>query len=75
MVLSSHDLNIALREVDKLWLLSPAGNFQGAPEDAVLKGWLNQLFQNEHIDFDASDGEYYFKKEFKHKVTESWKII
>ena len=68
IILSTHDLNIALREVDKLWLISSAGNFQGAPEDAVLKGWLNQLFQNEHIGFDEQEGEFYFKKEFRAKV-------
>lgn len=68
IVLSSHDLNIALREVDKLWIITETGNFQGAPEDAVLQGWLNQLFNNEHIGFDLQEGEYYFKKDFKAKV-------
>ncbi len=68
VVLSTHDLNIALREVDKLWIVTEMGNYQGAPEDAVLKGWLNQLFKNEHIGFDLQEGEYYFRKEFKAKV-------
>jgi iron complex transport system ATP-binding protein len=68
VVLSTHDLNIALREVDKLWLIAPGGNYQGAPEDAVLKGWLNQLFRNEHIGFDEQEGEFFFKKEFRAKV-------
>src|SRR5690606_18861416 len=64
IILSTHDLNIALREVDKLWLIAPGANFQGAPEDAVLNGWLNQLFINEHIGFDENEGEFFFKKEF-----------
>jgi iron complex transport system ATP-binding protein len=68
IVLSTHDLNIALREVDKLWIITEKGNFQGAPEDAVMKGWLNQLFQNEHLGFDEKDGEFFFKKNFKAKV-------
>lgn len=68
VVLSTHDLNIALREVDKLWLIAPEGNYQGAPEDAVLKGWLNQLFRNEHIGFDEQEGEFFFKKDFRAKV-------
>lgn len=68
IVLSTHDLNIALREVDKLWLISPEGNFQGAPEDAALNGWLNKLFRNEHVGFDELEGEFYFKKEFRAKV-------
>ena len=68
VILSTHDLNIALREVDKLWIATENGNYQGAPEDAVLKGWLNQLFRNEHIGFDENEGEFYFRKEFKAKV-------
>ena len=68
IILSTHDLNIALREVDKLWIATESGIYQGAPEDAVLQGWLNQLFQNEHIGFDANEGEFFFKKEFKAKV-------
>ncbi len=68
IVLSTHDLNIALREVDKLWILTGTKNYQGAPEDGVLRGWMNQLFSNEHIGFDAGEGEFFFKKEFKAKV-------
>jgi iron complex transport system ATP-binding protein len=68
VVLSTHDLNIALREVDKLWVISGSGCFQGAPEDAVLRGWLNLLFRNEHVGFDDKEGEFFFKKEFRAKV-------
>lgn len=68
VILSTHDLNIALREVDKLWIVTENGNYQGAPEDAVLKGWLNQMFRNEQIGFDEKEGEFYFRKEFKAKV-------
>lgn len=68
IVLSTHDLNIALREVDKLWIITEAGNYEEAPEDAVLKGWLNHLFRNEHVGFDVTQGEFFFRKEFKAKV-------
>jgi len=68
IVLSSHDLNIALREVDKLWIVTENQSYQGAPEDAVLNGWLGKLFKNEHVEFDLQEGEYFFKKEFKAKV-------
>jgi iron complex transport system ATP-binding protein len=68
IILSTHDLNIALREVDKLWIVTDTGNYQGAPEDAVLNGWLEKLFKNENIGFDLQEGEYFFKKEFKAKV-------
>ena len=68
IILSTHDLNIALREADKLWMITEGFNWQGAPEDAALKGWLDQLFQNEHIGFDSVEGGFFFKKRFRAKV-------
>lgn len=68
IILSTHDLNIALREVDKLWIVTETGNYQGAPEDAVLRGWLNLMFKNENIGFDEKEGEFFFRKNFKAKV-------
>ena len=68
VIISTHDLNIALREVDKLWIVTETENYQGAPEDTVLNGWLEKLFKNENIGFDLQEGEYFFKKKFKAKV-------
>ncbi len=68
VILSTHDLNIALREVDKLWIVTAKGNYQGAPEDAVLNGWLNHIFTNEHVGFDAEEGDFFFRKKFREKV-------
>jgi iron complex transport system ATP-binding protein len=68
IILSTHDLNIAMREVDKLWILTPEGNYEGAPEDAAINGWLDKMFTNPHIGFDKMEGDFYFKKEFKAKV-------
>ncbi|HNQ37582.1 MAG: ABC transporter ATP-binding protein [Prolixibacteraceae bacterium] len=63
ILLSTHDLGIALREADKFWMLTAAGCFQGAPEDAVLQGWLNHLFDNPHMGFDKKGGDFFFKTE------------
>lgn len=63
IVLSTHDMNIALREMDKLWLMPESENLEGAPEDAVLNGWINRLFSNSRIGFDAADGDFFFIKE------------
>ena len=68
IVLSTHDLNIALREVDKFWILLENENFEGSPEDSVLNGNFEKLFSNSHIGFDHYEGEYYFMKEFREKV-------
>ncbi len=68
VVLSTHDLNIALREVDKLWVLMQDQTYEGAPEDAALSGKMEELFKNPHIGFDTEEGEYFFKKQFREKV-------
>lgn len=62
ILLSTHDLNIALREMDKFWILLEDEALEGAPEDAVLNGWLDRLFSSEHIGFDNSAGEFFFRK-------------
>lgn len=62
IVLSTHDLNIALREMDKVWMMLEHESLEGAPEDAVLKGWLDRLFPKGNIAFDVATGDYYVKK-------------
>lgn len=68
IILSTHDLNIAIREADKLWIITENHSYQGAPEDAALKGWFDKLFKNEHIGFDTVEGGFFFKKKFRAKV-------
>jgi len=68
IVLSTHDLNIALREADKFWILLENETYEGSPEDSVLNGNFDKLFSNNHIGFDPFEGEYFFKKEFREKV-------
>ncbi len=63
ILLSTHDLEIALREMDKLWILTPEGSLEGAPEDAVLNGWLRMLFNNPRMDFDPKEGSFRFVRE------------
>jgi iron complex transport system ATP-binding protein len=63
VILSTHDLNIALREMDKLWIMLESETLEGAPEDAVLQGWLNHLFQDDQVGFNAEKGEFFFRKD------------
>jgi len=63
ILLSTHDLNIALGEVDKFWIFSESGSLEGAPEDIVLNGGINRLFSDSHIRFDTSLGDFRFPGE------------
>lgn len=59
LLLSSHDLDLALRFADRLWLLSPSGQLiQGAPEALALNGQFAKVFASEKLDWDASSGSF-----------------
>ncbi len=59
VLLSTHDLDLALRSADKLWLLSSKGEMQvGAPEDLVLSGAFEAVFQSEGLEFDRRTGTF-----------------
>jgi iron complex transport system ATP-binding protein len=55
VLMSTHDLELALRTADRLWLLVPGGELiAGAPEDVVLSGAIAQAFEGRQIRFHAA---------------------
>ena len=62
ILFTSHDLNIAMREADRLWLISPDSFIDGAPEDLVLKHSLPSLFDKTLLKFDSRKGEFSIKR-------------
>jgi iron complex transport system ATP-binding protein len=53
VVASTHDLELALRTADAVWLVMPGGEIMtGAPEDVVLAGGIGQAFEGRQIRFD-----------------------
>ncbi|MDQ8195002.1 ABC transporter ATP-binding protein [Coraliomargarita sp. SDUM461004] len=59
LLLSTHDLDLALRFADRLWLMTPAGELiQGAPEALALNGQFAQVFANDNLDWDAGSGSF-----------------
>ncbi|CAA6677436.1 MULTISPECIES: ABC transporter ATP-binding protein [unclassified Lentimonas] len=59
MLLSTHDLDLALRYADRLWLITPDGELiQGAPESLALSGELERAFANENLDWDPEAGAF-----------------
>ena len=52
VVVSTHDLELALRTADAIWLVMPGGELvTGAPEDVVLSGAIGQAFEGRQIRF------------------------
>jgi iron complex transport system ATP-binding protein len=59
ILLSTHDLDLALRNADRIWLLPKGGRLQaGAPEDLVLSGAFEAAFKGEGVQFDAYTGSF-----------------
>ncbi len=59
VLLSTHDLDLALRSADTIWLLAEGGDFQtGAPEDLVLEGAFQAVFEMDGIEFDTHSGSF-----------------
>jgi len=59
ILLSTHDLDLALRIADTLWLLSSDHQMSvGLPEELALNGALGRTFQGEGVDFDHASGGF-----------------
>jgi iron complex transport system ATP-binding protein len=59
ILLSTHDLDLALRIADRLWLLASSGDLTtGIPEELALNGAVARLFQSEGVDFDHASGAF-----------------
>jgi iron complex transport system ATP-binding protein len=54
IVFSTHDLNIALEQSDKIWLVSEKGVIKGAPEDLMLSDSFSELFDTVRIVHDPA---------------------
>lgn len=59
ILLSTHDLDLALRSADRIWLLPDDGTMHvGAPEDLVLSGAFETAFHSEGVQFDPHAGSF-----------------
>lgn len=59
VVLSTHELDLALQTADKLWLMSPQkGMYCGLPEDLVLSGAFQTVFASQSFFFNPANGNF-----------------
>ena len=59
ILLSTHDLNLAIRCADQLWIIDRQGSMiAGIPEDLVLSGIFGSAFEIEGVHFDQVRGEF-----------------
>ncbi len=58
ILLSTHDLDLALRNADVIWLMVDGRIEVGAPEDLVLSGSFASAFAAEGVQFDPETGSF-----------------
>ncbi|MCG8461020.1 MAG: ABC transporter ATP-binding protein, partial [Holophagales bacterium] len=59
LLLSTHDLDLALRTADRLWMIDRRGQvYEGCPEDLVLAGSLAEVFRHEGLEYDPASGRF-----------------
>lgn len=59
VVMSTHDLDLAIGSADRLWLVFDDGSVEcGTPEDLILDGRLAQTFRKSQLQFDQYRGGF-----------------
>ncbi len=68
IIYSTHDLQMALTQSDKIWLITGGKLKEGAPEDLMLDGSMNELFESRDVHFNPSDGTFSIKRKNKGSI-------
>lgn len=69
ILLSTHDINLALQFADSLWLMGKNLDMKtGVPEDLVLAGELGNFFNRRQTNFDLQTGTFKFQTAGKGNV-------
>ncbi|MDD2206412.1 MAG: ABC transporter ATP-binding protein [Aminobacterium sp.] len=69
VLMSLHDIDLALRFADRLWVMNPSGSFVvGTPEDLALSGVIGEVFSTDTIHFSEDTGEWKLKENLGARV-------
>ncbi len=60
VIYSTHDLDTAINEADRIWLMTGEGIAEGAPEDLILKGIVARAFESPQLSFSSNTGTFSF---------------
>jgi len=70
IILSTHELDLALQAADRIWLMSNENNGIecGVPEDLVFNGSFNHVFESKSYFFNAANGNFSMNYPMNRKV-------
>lgn len=68
IIFSTHDLNIAIQEASRIWLMVNGKIYQGAPEDLILNGKFEKMFEKTRLFFDKNKAEFRIERKPGKKI-------
>ncbi len=58
IIFSTHDLQMAINMSDKIWLITDENLKEGAPEDLMIDGEFDHLFDSSLVKFNSENGTF-----------------
>jgi iron complex transport system ATP-binding protein len=68
ILFSSHDIYLVLQAIDRVWLAGDGTIQTGLPEDLILNGLFEKIFNKESIAFDMKTGKFLFSTPDRNKI-------
>lgn len=68
IIFSTHDLQMAISQSDKIWLMLDNELIEGAPEDLMIEGVFDHLFDSSPVRFNSEQGTFSFRIEEKGSI-------
>ena len=61
-------LHMAISQSDKIWLILDNKLMEGAPEDLMIEGAFDHLFDSSPVQFNSENGTFSFRREEKGSI-------
>jgi iron complex transport system ATP-binding protein len=68
IIFSTHDLHMAMSQSDKIWLMLDNKLTEGAPEDLMIKGAFDHLFDSSPVLIDSEQGTFSYRYEDRKSI-------
>jgi iron complex transport system ATP-binding protein len=68
IIFSTHDLDMALSQADKIWLLTGKILKEGAPEDLMIQGDFDHIFDSTAVRYNSDHGTFTFRSDEKGRI-------
>jgi len=65
IIFSTHDLQMAIGQADKIWLLTDKKLIEGAPEDLMIQGEFEHIFDSSTVKYNSDHGTFSFRSDEK----------